>query len=229
MQSWEPLRPFLAWLSVCVGLASFGCSATPERPDAPSEVVPVAVLAPERPVISHVVLHRHNVFSDQEEAFVYRTVNKFHVITRPRVIRRELLLKEGDRYDPDLAQESERVLRALSFIADARVYSLPGPDGTVALHVETWDRFTLRLGGSLGFFGGDSRSRVGLGETNLFGSGKSAKFKYKTNSDNRSGSVSFDTRRWFFLRSSSSRSGRWVKPHSPPSSKMNFAIAQAIE
>ena len=41
-------------------------------------------------------------------------LNVFHVKTRDEVIKREILLQPGDLYDPDLAAESERILRSLT-------------------------------------------------------------------------------------------------------------------
>lgn len=123
--------------------------------------------------ISRVVIDQQDVFDpEREPTWLFQTVNTFHVTTVQRVIERELLLRKGDLYDPELAQESERILRRLDFLADARVYPYLLEDGTAELRVRTRDRFTLRAGAGVGIFSGGSSSRFSLGESNLLGWGK---------------------------------------------------------
>ncbi|HWP02334.1 MAG TPA: hypothetical protein VNL96_02655, partial [Gemmatimonadaceae bacterium] len=50
-----------------------------------------------------------------------RAVSSLHVATDPEVVRRYLLLRRGQRCDPLALAESERVLRSLPFLADARI------------------------------------------------------------------------------------------------------------
>ncbi len=75
-----------------------------------------------------------------------RIANTVHVKTRERVIRRELLIQEGDAYNADLVAESERNLRRLFILAVARVIPVKGktPDA-VGLLVVTKDLWSLRL------------------------------------------------------------------------------------
>jgi hypothetical protein len=73
-------------------------------------------------------------------------LNLFHVKTRDDVIKREILLQPGDLYDPDLAAESERILRSLYIFAVARVIPVKSAQaGTVDLLVVTKDLWSLRL------------------------------------------------------------------------------------
>jgi hypothetical protein len=97
-------------------------------------------------------------------------VRTLHVTTRPEVIRRYLLLEEGEPCDELRRAESERILRAQPFIADAEVYVVPNAEGGVDLEVRTSDEGAVVLGGSV-------RARAPmvtallLGNANLAGEG----------------------------------------------------------
>ncbi len=51
--------------------------------------------------------------------------NKIHINTKEYVIRNNLFFKEGDEVDSDLLRDTERILRALPFLRDARVFIVP--------------------------------------------------------------------------------------------------------
>jgi hypothetical protein len=79
-------------------------------------------------------------------------VRALHVTTRPDVIRRFLLLREGDACNELRRAESERILRAQPYIADATIdviSSTDGPPGSVDLVVRTSDEISMVLGGSV--------------------------------------------------------------------------------
>ncbi len=147
---------------------------------------------PGAPVITGVEIRRNDVFSAEDRGLFYRAINSLHRVTEERVIKRELLLREGDLFDRDRAAETERILRALPFIADARVKGEPNPDGSVRLIVETWDQFSLRFGLSGGLFGGDSSARASLGESNLLGTGKAFNVKWKQSSDDSTSAITYN-------------------------------------
>jgi hypothetical protein len=77
---------------------------------------------------------------------VVRTV---HVTTNTEVIRRYLLFEVGQRCDELRRAESERILRAQPFIADADIRVIPNDDGGVDMEVRTSDEASLVLGGSV--------------------------------------------------------------------------------
>lgn len=109
---------------------------------------------------------------DSRFAWAYRTANKLHVRTRRSVIRRELLFREGECYAAERLEDSERVLRALPFIADADVFAVAQPDGSQHVVVETRDDWSFRLEPQW-----DADERVGLAgvelrEDNLLGTGQ---------------------------------------------------------
>lgn len=72
-----------------------------------------------------------------------------HMTTRPELLRRYLLLERGDRCEELRRAESERILRAQPFIADADVYVVANDDGTVDLEVHTIDETTIVFGGGV--------------------------------------------------------------------------------
>lgn len=127
--------------------------------------------------ISSVFIDNHSVFdlSDPDLAsrfdWAYRLANSLHPATRENVIRRELLFREGDCYDIETLRDSERLLRALRFIAAVDIFGVRQPDGTVHVIVDTRDEWSLRVEPEVG--GGDRSGLTGVrvGEDNLFGTG----------------------------------------------------------
>ena len=80
---------------------------------------------------------------------VYDVVRNTHVTTRADVIRGYLLLRVGDYCDELRRAESERLLRAQPFIADATIEVKPGPRGGVTLDVNTIDEASIILSGAI--------------------------------------------------------------------------------
>jgi len=122
-----------------------------------------------------------NVFVDNNSVFVvgdpsldrrftglYRLANRLHARTRESVIRRELLFREGSCYHPFLLEDSERILRATGYLADADVFSVRQPDGTYDVIVETRDEWSTRIEAAAG---SGEVSGVELREDNLLGRG----------------------------------------------------------
>lgn len=92
-----------------------------------------------------------------------------HVTTRESVIRRYLALQLGDSCTEVRRAESERILRAQPFIADATVLAYSDGNGGVTLTVATVDEVSLIVG--LGVTAAQPHFRsILLGEDNLFGS-----------------------------------------------------------
>ncbi|HEX9485237.1 MAG TPA: hypothetical protein VF929_11680 [Gemmatimonadaceae bacterium] len=95
------------------------------------------------------------VFSDaptvqrlQRVPALARIARDVHVVTRPELIRRYLLLEPGAPCTEIRRAESERILRAQPFIAEADVVAVPNDDGGVDLEVRTTDETSMVLGGS---------------------------------------------------------------------------------
>ncbi|MBI4422367.1 MAG: hypothetical protein HY554_01490 [Elusimicrobia bacterium] len=128
-------------------------------------------------VIGEVSTGRLNVFDPAvagEDRWLFRVANRLHVVTRDRVVRRELLQGPGDRWSPELALEAERNLRASGFIRKAEIRPRPRPGGRLDLEVRTQDTWTLAPQFSVGTEGGDHYLIWGLEENNILGYGKAA-------------------------------------------------------
>jgi hypothetical protein len=101
---------------------------------------------------------------------VYDVARNTHVTTRAEVIRGFLLLREGDYCDELRRAESERILRAQPFIADATIDVRPHPRGGVTLDVRTIDEASMIL--SAGIQSGTPQVRsVKVGSGNIGGLG----------------------------------------------------------
>jgi hypothetical protein len=93
-----------------------------------------------------------------------------HRTTRTEVIRRFLLLGSGDSCSEIRRAESERILRAQPFIAEARVFVVADNEGGVDLEVQTSDETAIVLGGILSARSPHIASLL-LGNANLAGEG----------------------------------------------------------
>jgi hypothetical protein len=97
-----------------------------------------------------------------------RFATSLHTTTQPGVVRRFLIVKPGRPCIELERAESERILRAQPFLADATIAVIPDTAGTVALLVQTRDELTPVVGVSTS---GARISALKLGEGNLLGSG----------------------------------------------------------
>ena len=88
--------------------------------------------------------------------------------TRESAIAPFLLIKQGDQCTELMLRESERVLRAQPYLADAKAVVTPATNGTVRVDFSTTDDIRPILG--LGTKGG-TPTRIKLGSANLAGYG----------------------------------------------------------
>jgi hypothetical protein len=99
---------------------------------------------PEGKQVEEVLVAIEDVFAPSDP-WPTMFLNHFHWKTKETIVRREILLKPGDTWDKSKVDESERNLRAHTILAVARVVTVKGKDGGVALLVVTKDRWSLRL------------------------------------------------------------------------------------
>lgn len=102
--------------------------------------------------------------------YLTKIVSTIHVTTNTEVIRRFLLLGEGDTCNELRRSESERILRAQPFIAEASVNVLPDSLGGVELDVRTTDEVALVFSGAVGK-GSPPLRLLKLGNANIAGEG----------------------------------------------------------
>ena len=127
--------------------------------------------------VSHVFIDNHSIFDvdDLQESgslgWAYELANTLHIRTRADFIRDEILLEEGDCYDPVLVEESGRILRSYPFIAQADVFAVDQPDGSKHLVVDTQDEWTTQLDLGVSLDDGVNLEVLELTEENFLGRG----------------------------------------------------------
>lgn len=128
--------------------------------------------------IRNITIEVREIFDDPNLQGMYQTVNNLKISTRQEVVKRELLFKEGDKYDHFLINESERNLRSLKYLRQVKI--VPTAEGDfVDMHVSVQDTWTIIP--QWGYSSGTGREKlsVGLAESNLVGTGKRVEALYE--------------------------------------------------
>ena len=161
-------------LSVCAAIC-FSCVPAIADDSVRASAVPsFAELEAAGAVIGEVRINAQNIFDlddPKENNALFRLANLLHIQTRPSVIRRSVLFRSGERVSLRLIEESERVLRANSYLYDVDIRPAAYRDGVVDIEVHTRDTWTLQPGVSFSRGGGSNSSGVTVKEKNLFGTG----------------------------------------------------------
>ncbi len=155
----------------------------------PAGVPSDAELEAAHAVIGKIDIDPRNIFDandPRENKGLYRLADRLHVRTKPSTIRAQLLFKSGDRYSAQRLAETERNLRKLVFIYDAKVFPVRYVDGKVDVMVVTRDVWTLDPSVSFGRSGGTNSTSYSLQEENLFGWGKDLEIGRQSNVDRTS-------------------------------------------
>lgn len=156
--------------------------------------------------IEKIIIERHPVFdpvTEKGDEFPYSWANKLHMLTNERLIRKELLFREGEGFDLELAEESARNLRSYDFIGDVYVVPTLNSDSSgVEVKVITQDQWSTDV--AIISTGGGGEYTIGfqLGEGNLFGWGKLIQGEIFTGTDNEGGGISFYDPRLLLTRHS---------------------------
>ncbi|MCH7858118.1 MAG: hypothetical protein IID14_00285, partial [Candidatus Marinimicrobia bacterium] len=131
-------------------------------------------------IVRKPILDKDNFSGHQ---IIPRMVNKLHIMTKWQVIRNELLFKEGDVYDPELVEETERNLRKLDIIGEVSIHRDTLDDQTIDLTVYARDTWSLEFGGSYKQEGGIIATRATMKDNNFLGNGQSIRASYNWRSD----------------------------------------------
>ena len=161
---------------VLIPLTGLAAQAGPDRPP---------------PRIGAIEIVGHEVFDESTKGITapYRVANKIHIQTRESVIRRELLFAVGDSLNPELLAQTERNLRALPFLRDARVETIPVGEGgdRLADHVDVrvvaWDTWSLTPRLQFERVDDSAAWEVGVSEANLLGLGKEVSVSHQVTLD----------------------------------------------
>ncbi|MEW6439610.1 MAG: POTRA domain-containing protein [bacterium] len=139
-------------------------------------------------VIREIRITQRDVFDPSEGLpgwFPWQTVNRLHLRTAEQVIRDELLLREGDRLDPDLIQESRRNLRALDYFRDERIDCDRIDDRGVRVSISLREVWSLIPVFDIQEVEGSRIVTAGLTEQNLLGLGKVLSASYRKGAQSR--------------------------------------------
>jgi hypothetical protein len=138
-------------------------------------------------VVSDIEIRVEDVFEEDGRTpaqWVYRLGNQLHIETKEEVIRRELLFREGGPLDPEALAQTERNLRALPFIREARIETFPsGEEGGTRVLVVVSDGWSTKPQGRLEKVGSEWLWGIGISEENLFGRGKQLAVVHDVNLD----------------------------------------------
>lgn len=128
----------------------------------------------------------------EENGLVGVVADKIHINTREGTIRNDLLFKEGDFYDKELMDETERNLRQRPFLTGVEITTKANKEiKTVDVTVRSRDQWTLLIGSAVG--GTNQNSMVGgdIGEQNFLGFGQSISYSYRQDNSGSYNSAGF--------------------------------------
>jgi hypothetical protein len=97
-----------------------------------------------------------------------KLLNKTHMNTNERIIRKNLLFSAGDTVSALTLSDNERILRELPFISDSRIIVVPVSEEEVDILVLTKDVYSL---GAQYDYGGFKRGTLSVFEKNILGTG----------------------------------------------------------
>ena len=135
--------------------------------------------------IDTIVVMNGNIFDERdvvELPYIARAANALHIKTSASVIRRTLLLNQGDPYDSARVVESERALRGLGVFRDVRVDTVRVRT-RLALRVQTADGWSTRPQLNYSSYAGSVTWQVGMNEANLLGTATSLTALYTKTPD----------------------------------------------
>jgi outer membrane protein assembly factor BamA len=143
-------------------------------------------------VIGKIDIDIRNIF-DQSDARetngLFVLANRLHIRTKRSTIQAQLLFASGDKYLARQLAETERTLRLLTYIYDARVEPVRYANGKVDVKVITKDVWTLSPGVSFGRTGGTNQTKLNLQDTNFLGWGKTLQITRGSNVDRTSDTI----------------------------------------
>lgn len=140
-----------------------------------NELPSLADLEAQGVVIGKVELKRENVFDladPEENKWAFRLANRLHIVTREGTIRKQVLIRSGERLSKQRADETERILRRNKYLHDADIQPIRVENGVVDLEITTRDVWSLSPELSISHSGDETRSRLGVEDSNLLGRGQ---------------------------------------------------------
>lgn len=169
-------------LFVSITLVSAGIADAQPGPDDPGWDNRLDRLARfEGRIIDSIIIDNRNIYDTTQanrNTFLFRTANKLHVVTRSKVIHRELLIKVGEPFSLELARETARNLRTRFELYDAQIWARELPGGHLVVHLETIDQWSTFAKLKFSKESDKTGFRFGLEERNLAGYNQLIGFDY---------------------------------------------------
>ncbi|HET7674892.1 MAG TPA: hypothetical protein VFL54_05155 [Gammaproteobacteria bacterium] len=106
------------------------------------------------------------------DAWYARMADALHVKTRPQTVRDQLLFRSGEPVEPSLIYQTERRLRALTYLRRVAITPAGCSDGRVAVDVDVKDAWTLKPEITFKRVGGQNIVNFRVAEHNFLGYGK---------------------------------------------------------
>ncbi len=210
MHGLVPLLPGLAALCVCAnGAWSQECTelskdvSRKDQFEFRFEDTPRYEAIPPQARIGNIEIVRFNVFDLQnpkDQVWYGRLANRVHAVSKEWVIRDVLLFTEGDTWNRQKLEESERLLRDKDYLYDARIRPVRLCGDRIDIKVIVRDTWTLTGGATFSRSGGENKSGFFINDDNLLGRGINL-FLGRENDEDRSGySLKFSDRELFGSR-----------------------------
>ncbi len=129
----------------------------------------------------------------QEDTWYGRTADALHINTHPYVIRNELLIEAGQAVDARRIYESERRLRALSYLRYADIVPLSCNEQAHSVVVEAHvkDAWSLKFDLSFNHVGGQSSLGASFEDVDFLGTGKTLAVGHKSDTQRTSNQVGY--------------------------------------
>lgn len=173
---------------ILLGLLGAAHPATAQTPPGDQAGCPAGV-------IDNVLVDNRSIYEEAEpeegeprgwiQGLAAWVTDRLHRRTRRELIESELLFRAGDCLDQLLLDESERILRSLSFIAEADIQAVRVNAGNHLVFVDTRDDWTLKLDVRPEFDHGLRIAYAGGTEENLGGTGTLLGFYYREQDEQR--------------------------------------------
>ncbi len=123
-------------------------------------------------IVDSIVIENRNIFdtvSKRHRHFIYQLANKLHYKTRRNVIEREVLVRAGEVFSSELAEETGRNLRQRLALYDAWIEIETLPNGHLLVRIVTIDEWSLSGGLNINRDGNETEYRLSVAERNLLG------------------------------------------------------------
>jgi len=136
---------------------------------------------PEGRIIDSIIIDTRNIYEVDGgglDAFLFRTANKLHRVTRPKIVERELLFAIGETYSTEVAEETARNLRTRLPFNDAWIETDSTEDGGVIVTVVTRDQWSLLGAIRISRDGNETDYQFGLEERNFLGRNQFVSFDF---------------------------------------------------